>query len=689
MSKELEMQPLINLKTKLQFLKFIWLLPCICILIFLRIQLLETSVYQSGDRTITGTVIDIIESQEKTTFVMKAKEKIQVSDYEKHPVKLGDQVQVTGTLKEPENTRVFHTFQYANYLKSKRIMWLCTAKEVTVVKENTSWFYAFKHQLRSYLKKQNHYPYLFAFILGDTSYLEEEKDRFQTLGISHLFAISGTQVSIIAIILTNILNKPCSKKLSFFFVSLFLIFYMILTGLSPSIMRATFMYILLPIVPISTPTLLVILAVLLLCYNPFYLYHLGFVFSFVISFYLLLFQAEINKRKQYLGKLFQISLIAFFASIPILLYHFHELNIMTLFYNILFVPYVTFLLFPVTVLCFIFPVCNPVLTFIIQFFHLLMDIATQFSCVISFPHVPLFFYGLECLFVFLFLKSYYQKKCISILLICLFFCFHSFYMELFGKSSITMIDVGQGDSILIQLAHNKGAILIDTGGITSFGEEQQPFLVETRILPYLKSLGIKKLDYLVLSHGDYDHMGEAKELIRKIPVKQIVMNSGVDNKLEKAIQIQAKKKKIPIIKMSRGILSLDHIKFYFLNSKNSQNENQDSLICYTKIEDRNILLLGDASKEEEQQLFYEYQFPKMDILKIGHHGSNTSTSNILLEKLNPTFALISVGTNNLYHHPSQEVIQTLSENNIKTFQTKDVGSIKIELYSMRVTSFLP
>ena len=668
------MQLLTNLKTKLWFLNLLWIIPLFCLVFSIRMDSFNIRHYEKGTQTFSGVVIDKKEGEEKNTLVIRAREKIQVYDYQKKEIELGDKVQITGDLKEPTNTRVFHTFRYADYLKSKKIFWLCTAEKITMERENNNWFYQIKQNLQDYLRKQKYYPYLFAFILGDTSYLDEQKELFQQLGISHLFAISGMHISMIALVLTCFFNSFFSHKITHFLISIFLLFYLFLTGFSPSIIRAVVMYISRPLNQ-SPLHLLLLLFFLLLFYNPYYIYHLGFLFSFTVSFYLIRFQSIIKMKTSYLQKLWVTSFIAFFASMPILMYQFHEINFFTIFHNMIFVPFVTFLLFPITILTFFFPVMNPFFAIIIDLFETLLDFMSQFSFVITFPHVPFYFYLLEFILSYLFFKYYEQKKYCILIIIFLFYFFHSSYRVLFGKNMVTMIDVGQGDAILLTLEHNQGSILIDTGGISTYGRKENLFLVKTRIIPYLKSLGIQKLDYLILSHGDYDHMGEASYLVENFKVEKVILNKGEYNDLELKLIKVLEQKKIPYYQNIKA-LNIRSLNLYFLNNEIYDNENDNSIVLYTKINQQKLLFMGDAGKEVEEDIIKKYNLEDIDILKVGHHGSDTSSSKEFIHSIRPKYSFISVGKNNRYGHPKQSVLDTLNDCNID--RTDQDGSIEIQ-----------
>lgn len=246
-----------------------------------------------------------------------------------------------------------------------------------------------------------------------------------------------------------------------------------------------------------------------------------------------------------------------------------------------------------------------------------------------------------------------------------------------------MIDVGQGDAILIRFPHLTQTILVDTGGIISYkkSEEniQKKSQTETILLPYLKSLGIKKLDLLILTHGDQDHLGNAEDLLKKIKISKVYMNRGNNNELEENLLKKFKQKKIPVFQIDRKIISIKNNTFQFLNAKNETNENEDSLIFYTKLNHYHILFMGDAGKITENKLIQEYNLPKMDILKVGHHGSKTSTSEEFLNVIKPSIALLSAGVDNSFGHPHPSVLTLLKEKNSHILSTNCYGSIRLQL----------
>ena len=249
-----------------------------------------------------------------------------------------------------------------------------------------------------------------------------------------------------------------------------------------------------------------------------------------------------------------------------------------------------------------------------------------------------------------------------------------------------MIDVGQGDSILINYPFDKGTILIDTGG--ALNNKSDYSIANSTTIPYLKSLGIKKISFLVLSHGDYDHMGEAINLVENFKVDKVIFNCGEFNDLEKDLIKILDNKKIPYYSCIKE-LNIDDNKLYFLNNGNYGNENDNSSVIYTVLNNYKFLFMGDAGTHVEEDLLKKYNLQNIDVLKVGHHGSKTSSSKSFIDEINPKYSIISVGKNNRYGHPNKEVLDNLD--NSKIFRTDQDGSItfKIKNDKLKIETYNP
>ena len=627
---------------------------------------------------IIGYIYDCQIKEDKVTIKVKAKENILINYYDKFNCKLGQKIKAKGEMKKPNKNTNFNLFNYQNYLLSEKIYHTFTASNIQIIDSNQNIFYKIKEKLYKHTEKYKTQNYLQALVLGDDNNLNEDiKNSYQTNGISHLLAISGAQITLFTCLLLFIFNKIFSKNTSYILTIIFLIFYLFITNFQASILRATIFFIILTInkqfeLKIDTITLLAITCGILLIYNPYYIHNLGFILSFTISFFLIIFSKLINTYKNFFSKNLVISLIAFLASTPILINNFFEINLLSPLINLYFIPLMSYIIYPMALLTFIFKPLDNILFFLIQ----IMENASLIFSKINFlnltmHHVNTSIFILYYLLIIFILYKWSKEKN-YLLLFFIILIFHHNINYLNPYSEITMIDVGQGDSILIKLKNNKGNILIDTGGELIDGKPKYD-IANNITVPYLKSEGIDHLDYLILTHGDYDHAGMAINLIKNFKINNLVLNKE-NNSLENKIIKNFNKNNINI---SSGTIKINNINLIFLNDLNAHNENDDSLIIYTNIENKNILLMGDASKESEKYLLNTYNLPKMDILKVGHHGSDTSSSKKFIQTVSPNISLISAGKNNIYGHPHQITLKNLK--NSKIFTTKNDGAIKINL----------
>lgn len=177
-------------------------------------------------------------------------------------------------------------------------------------------------------------------------------------------------------------------------------------------------------------------------------------------------------------------------------------------------------------------------------------------------------------------------------------------------------------------------------------------------------------------HGDYDHMGESISLVDNFKVNNVVLNCGTYNDLEKNLIKVLNKKKIKYYSCIKE-LNIDKYKLQFLNTKMYDNENDNSNVIFTKLNNYKFLFMGDAGVEKEKDILKKYNLKNIDFLKVGHHGSNTSSGKHFINRIKPKYSLISVGKNNRYGHPKEEVLNNLEQS--KIYRTDLNGSIEIKL----------
>lgn len=246
---------------------------------------------------------------------------------------------------------------------------------------------------------------------------------------------------------------------------------------------------------------------------------------------------------------------------------------------------------------------------------------------------------------------------------------------------MTILNVDQGDCIFLSLKQNKESILIDTGGTFSYDQKKTYDYTSKRIIPYLKSRGIRRLNTLILTHGDYDHMGEAINLVENFKVEKVIFNCGEYNELEKELIKVLDKKKIPYYSCIKE-LNIDDNKLYFLNNNDYGNENDNSSVIYTELNGYKFMFMGDAGVTTEKEIFNKYNLSDIDVLKVGHHGSKTSSGKEFINEVNPKYSIISVGKNNRYGHPNKEVLNNLA--NSKIYRTDEDGSIMFKIKNSKL-----
>lgn len=595
----------------------------------------------------------------------------------------GDTVYIKAEELEINNNTVENTFNYKKYLYNNKIFHVLKINYIEKIKDNKNIFYKIKNNLiKNSFKLEKSYPYINGLIFGKDDYIKSDvTTSFRNIGISHLFAISGTHVSIFVLILNNILKRlKIYEEKRCFIIILFLLFYMFLTSFPMSVLRSCIFTILLTINKrfyffIKPQNLLYLTLAIILFINPLYIYNLGLQLSFSISLSLILMGDYINNNKTKIGKALCISFISFIVSFPIVVNNFYEVNFLSIFYNLFFVPFITMLILPFTLISFIFPFLDNILhLFIFVLENLTLYLSKIDVLKITFCKVNIVIFCLY--YVLIILCLFYLKKgkkrIMFVLLIAI--VIHS-SIRFVNNNYIMFIDVNQGDSTLIVV--NKKTTLIDTGGILQSNKDKYDYnITNNRTIPYLKSKGIKKIDNLILTHGDADHMGDAINIVENIKVDKVIFNCGSYNSLEKKLIKTLDNKKIKYDSCIES-LEMGRYKLKFLNTKQYDNENDNSNVIYTKINGYKFMFMGDAGVDKEKDILEKYNISDIDVLKVGHHGSKTSSSKKFIDEINPKYGVISVGKNNRYGHPHKEILNTLS--NSKIYRTDEDGSIMFKI----------
>lgn len=628
------------------------------------------SVFNTNDTEFIGIVEDYIIKDNQIKISLKSKERIIVTY--KYTGKVfnnlsyGDKIKVTGVLKEPSTNNIFNNFNYKKYLYNKKIYYIIEASKIDKIQNNNNHIYTIKNLLYTRINSLKSSNYIKALLFGDNKLDKEIKTSYQINGISHLFSVSGFHINFITSIIYFYLDRVTyNKKIKYITVDIFLVLYLLLCN-TTSLLRCTVMNILLSInylLKLDIKKIDIVLLTLILCItiNPFIIYDIGFIYSYTISFFLILYKNKYKTNNKLL-KIIYISLISFLVSLPINIYTSYEINFLNIILNIIIVPIVSLILLPLSLLTLIFPILDNILyliTSILEKISLYTSNINIFKQVLSKPSIILIIiYYLVIILILSKNKHYY--------LILILLIFHKTIPLYNSNLEVVMFDVGEADSMLISTPSKKVNILIDTGrGIDI-----------NNIIIYLKSIGISKLNYLIITHGDEDHIGGALYLIDNFKVDNVILNKGDYTELEVELIIHLKNKNIKYTNNINKIPLLGSY-MYLLNTKKFSNENDNSIVTYFEYQKYKFLFMGDSSSKTEEYLINNYNLTNISFLKVGHHGSNTSSSPLFINKITPKVSLISVGRNNFYHHPNKEVLTNLSNSVI--YRTDINKSIKIKI----------
>lgn len=655
------------------------LIKIITIIIFI-ITLLYTnyypfkSKYTKDDKEFIGIVTKYEVKEDKITIEIKAKEKLLITykyqDKEFNNLSYGDKIKVKGTLITPSKNTNQNTFNYQKYLYYKKIYYLVEATSINKIANNHNYLYTIKNTLYQKIDKLKSSNYIKTLLFCDNTLSKEIKESYRINGISHLFSVSGMHINFFVSIIYLYLNKiTYNKRIKYLITNIFIIAYLILFP-SSSLLRSAVMSILYSInyllkLKIKKIDILLLTLGVSLLINPFIIYDLGYIYSYTITFFLVLSSSTLKKKNK-INKIIYISFLSFLVSIPITIYNSFEINIISILLNIILVPIISIIILPLTILTYIFPILDSILYLFTNTLETISLFISKINITkIIFPKPSLL---IIVLYYIIFLLSYQNKKYFYLNIILLIIIYISPYLN--SNFEVVMFEVGEADCHLIKYPYNKNTILIDTG--------KNEYKIKNEVIPYLKSIGIKKIDYLIITHGDEDHIGGSITLINNFQVKNVILNKGTFTDIEKELIKNLNKKKIPY-QININKINLSNHTIYLLNNTKYNNENDNSIITYFTYQKYKFLYMGDASITTEDTLLENYNLNNISILKVGHHGSNTSSSKDFISQINPSISLISVGENNIYHHPNKEVINNLSKSRI--YRTDINNMVKLTINS--------
>ena len=681
--------------------KKIIILLVFVILSFIYIDILENEYNRIENKQIEEKAVIISDIQEKEyKYIYEAKflknnKKVLISikkSQQIDKINYGDLIYLEGKLEIPKIATNYKGFDYRQYLKTKKIQGIVIADNVKIlkVKYKNNLIYQIQKKIKETIKEElpdETGNLLLAILVGDKKDLSEQiQINFKNSNLSHMLAVSGAHVSYIIVGLTYITqNSIMGKRKGRVFCIFFLIIFMAITNFTPSVTRACIMAILTLVSKIlykkaDIYTNISISALIILLYNPYSLLDLGFQLSFGGTIGIVIFMRFIKKKQEepkllnYIKQMALVSICANIIIIPIIMNNFNTVSLTFLVSNILASPILAIIVivgFSIIIISIISHSLSNILVFWLNpILNLLIKISSFCSklpfakILVVTPYIfNIIFYYTIILYLVNYnnLKQFIKKKTVILLSIILILSNFIFYI-LPQDLKIYFIDVGQGDSTLI-VTPSKKTILIDGGGSESFD------VGEKVLLPYLLDRRIRKIDYIMISHFDTDHCKGIFTVIENLKVKNIIISKQAEKSenYKKFKEIVANKKINIILVKAGDKIKIDkyiYFKILFPTEKLiMQNPlNNNSIVSQLNYKSFKMLFTGDIEEIAEKEILnLQKDKLKSTILKVAHHGSNTSSTQEFINSVKPELALIGVGKNNTFGHPSECVVEKLRD----------------------------
>jgi competence protein ComEC len=698
----------------------------------------------------------------------------------------GDAMTLQGSLLRPEPARNFGGFDYRRYLRLHHTHWLMTAKgtdqaqvEPAALRFGVVQLLRWNDELRLALdgRMNSIFPerqagMMKAMLIGLQDDLNPDRfQQFSELGLTHILAISGLNVAVFLAVFIAIMRKlGLAKETYLLYAMLLLPFYILITGASPSIVRAGLMAMI--ALYAARRGLLkdafhiaALVAWLMLLWNPYYLLDVSFQLSFLVTVGLIIGVTRVSNllpiSSPVIRNALAITIVSQLISFPISIYYFNQFSLLSWAANTILVPLISLVVFPTGLaalaLGLIYLPLGRAIAFLLSYLNDGIFAVTDFLQSLRFfqtiwpspdtTWIAAYYTFLALLYLILIkikqvkaakiylgnlhgdsaqsepaipfdpnqisltvdpIRQLFMLRIFLLLTITGFtlLLFIGYTPDRFSRGGLVQfMDVGQGDSILVRTPEGKH-ILIDGGGTLSFhkpGEDwkirRDPYEVGRKLLvPLLKKRGVHQLDMLILTHQDADHSGGLQAVLEQIPVKQFLFNGTLKpNESIKKLFRTALKRNIPLIAADPNqfitIEAGTNIQFlYPFQAGNDQiriqaQQNNQSLVFLLQMEETKWLFTGDMEMGAEAILLKAWREGtenppsvanvSIDVLKVAHHGSKTSSTEEWLHYWNPRYAVISVGAINSYGHPSKEVIERLNEHKISVFRTDQMGEVQI------------
>ncbi|MDR6225093.1 DNA internalization-related competence protein ComEC/Rec2 [Desmospora profundinema] len=637
-------------------------------------------------------------------------------------LKRGQTIRFPAALKAPDSARNPGAFDYRTYLYHRGIHWVAvveSGKQVEVLDPTPSWrseLDRFRHFLGE--RVEAIYPEETAglvrgMLLGERKQVPPVvEENFILLGLIHLLAISGLHVGVfVGCLFGGLQWCGVTRERAVILTMLAIPFYVLLTGVGAPVVRAGTMAALALLAVRLRQfsdglSFLAVAAMAMLIWNPYWLFEAGFQLSFTVTGALLLAVRPLAHVLPFpwlrLNQLVAVTVTAQMASLPLVLHHFREISLLSGVLNLVVVPVVSVMVIPTAFLALLLSLVSDGLAWLpAQFSSTILawttavihPIAawTESRVVVSPPSWGwIALYAITCGGLLggitggpLVRRRMLPGALVLILILGWWVWLPAGWSK--GELRITFLDVGQGDCAVIETPENR-VIVVDGGGTLPFSREdwqqrRRDYEVgRDVVVPYLKYRGIRRIDELVLSHGDADHIGGIRAVARRFPVKQVIRNghppqSGLEEELMEILFSRGASVRVPDVGTAWEVEAGIHLQFLHPGEDLGSDPNNDSVVFLLTAFDRHILMTGDIEEEAERQIIRRWELPPLDLLKVAHHGSRTSTGQVWLDHSRPRMAIISAGRNNRYGHPSPEVVERLQMRDIPLWRTDRDGAV--------------
>lgn len=582
------------------------------------------------------------------------------NDYELKP---GDIIKAKIKVYELDEPSFKGDFNERSYYKSKGITNKATIISYEKIDERWS-LNKLKYNILNFYKEnlsKKSFDYLKAIIFGIVDLDEETKEAFSTLYISHILAISGMHIMFLYKLLVKLFEKIFRIEgtlLSIFIIGIYVFFI----GFPSACLRAFLFLLFKELNKMSNKKytsldIFSITLILMIIIFPFRAFQQSFILSFVVSFFWI-FMEEYVKNLNKINKNIISSLICVFSIFPFVVNQNNSFSILGIALSSFLGLFLSETLLPLCLFMLILPIDFYEVLFI--YLDKILIGISDFCYKINIPYlddIKIVIYYI--IFIYILICITKRKRIYSISYLFMYIFILALLKFVNPYYTITFIDAGQGDSMLIEMPYNKGTILIDS----YYNTEK-----------YLKCRGISNINYVIITHFDEDHYKTIFDVCKSIKIDNIIYSYY--GNADKIASINVKKEKV----RSGDFIDINNIRFFVLspNSK-SESSNGNSVVLKFTINGYSFLATGDMTSKEEAILIDRYgALLKSDVLKVAHHGSRTSSSKEFINLVNPKYSIISVGKNNSYGLPASEVVRLL-EKESRVFMTSNSGNIMVRI----------